>query len=94
MLQSAHPSLSNKCHVVEVEQINSEANEDVELIIPDDEKAGKTAKHPKWGRLRSLLPKVAEQSKAKTSVVNPGLVNITDELIGGGLSSLMLGFHL
>lgn len=49
---------------------------------------------PKWGRLRSLLPHIASQaSKTPTpgaSVVSH-TVNITDELIAGGLSTLMLG---
>ncbi|KAL0066150.1 Phospholipase D1 [Marasmius tenuissimus] len=47
----------------------------------------------KWGRLRSLLPQVAAQHGAPQgpqSVVAPNAVNITDELIAGGLSTLML----
>ncbi|KAJ7459722.1 phospholipase D [Mycena latifolia] len=54
----------------------------------------KTRTAPKWGRLRSLLPHIASQgSKAVTpgpSAVTPHAVNITDELIAGGLSTLML----
>ncbi|KAJ7069910.1 phospholipase D, partial [Mycena amicta] len=48
---------------------------------------------PKWGRLRSLLPHIASQAKPETpgpSTVTPTAVNITDELIAGGLSTLML----
>ncbi|KAF7314305.1 Phospholipase [Mycena kentingensis (nom. inval.)] len=48
---------------------------------------------PKWGRLRSLLPNIANQAKVETpglSTVAPAAVNITDELIAGGLSALML----
>ncbi|KAI0324905.1 phospholipase D [Cubamyces sp. BRFM 1775] len=48
---------------------------------------------PKWGRLRSLIPHIASQAKAQTpapsTVVSPN-VNITDELITGGLATLML----
>ncbi|KAJ7254329.1 hypothetical protein B0H12DRAFT_1202294 [Mycena haematopus] len=50
---------------------------------------------PKWGRLRSLIPHIASQSNEKgatpepSAVVSP-TVNITDELITGGLSTLML----
>ncbi|KAJ7696033.1 phospholipase D [Mycena rosella] len=54
----------------------------------------KTKTAPKWGRLRSLIPHIASQaSKASTpgpSAVTPHAVNITDELIAGGLSTLML----
>ena len=47
---------------------------------------------PKWGRLRSLLPHIAGQAKAhpQPSVVTPAHVNITDELITGGLATLMM----
>ncbi|KAJ6557347.1 phospholipase D [Mycena vulgaris] len=50
---------------------------------------------PKWGRLRSLLPHIASQASGKAttpgpSAVTPHSVNITDELIAGGLSTLML----
>lgn len=52
--------------------------------------------HVKWGRLRSLLPNIAGQSHAVLatpghSSVTPLAVNITDELITGGLSGLVLG---
>ncbi|KAI0263930.1 phospholipase D [Gloeopeniophorella convolvens] len=46
-----------------------------------------------WGRLRFLIPHVASQATKEppsSSVVTPGGVNITDELIVGGLSTLML----
>ena len=49
---------------------------------------------PKWNRLRSLLPIVAQQSKeskgAGQAAISAQSVNITDELITGGLSALML----
>jgi phospholipase D1/2 len=47
----------------------------------------------KWGRLRSLLPHIASQGaqmSMPTSAVTPHTVNITDELISGGLAGLML----
>ncbi|EGO24033.1 hypothetical protein SERLADRAFT_362129 [Serpula lacrymans var. lacrymans S7.9] len=48
----------------------------------------------KWGRLRSLLPNVISHTvstqTATHSVITPHHVNITDELITGGLSTLML----
>lgn len=47
----------------------------------------------KWGRLKSLLPHVASQTQQSTpgaSAVTSHTVNITDELIAGGLSTLML----
>ena len=45
-----------------------------------------------WGRLRSLLPSVSQaiQSPTTPSAVTSYRVNITDELITGGLSTLML----
>jgi phospholipase D1/2 len=46
----------------------------------------------KWGRLRSLLPQIIHHDTSVTSgpsVISPS-VNITDELITGGLSTLML----
>jgi len=51
---------------------------------------------PKWGRLRSLLPTVITQSHSQTSQAGGSSalaqqsVNITDELIAGGLATLML----
>ncbi|KAF9267545.1 phospholipase D [Marasmius fiardii PR-910] len=47
----------------------------------------------RWGRLRSLIPQVAAQStapQAPENMVTSHMVNITDELITGGLSTLML----
>ncbi|KAJ3937597.1 MAG: hypothetical protein NXY57DRAFT_1089628 [Lentinula lateritia] len=47
----------------------------------------------KWGRLRSLLPQIANQNPSAgpgPSAVTSSAVNITDELITGGLSTLML----
>lgn len=55
---------------------------------------GKTPVTPKWNRLRSLIPTIAhhgkEQARAGQTAVQGGVVNITDELITGGLSTLML----
>ena len=50
---------------------------------------------PKWGRLRSLLPAVITHNRSQSqqpgsSALAPHSVNITDELIAGGLSALML----
>jgi phospholipase D1/2 len=49
---------------------------------------------PKWNRLRSLIPAIAqqrrEQSNKGPSAVVSQSVNITDELMVGGLSTLML----
>ncbi|KAH8114370.1 phospholipase D [Phellopilus nigrolimitatus] len=51
---------------------------------------------PRWGRLRSLLPQIVQQAKDSGDVqqgqtaVQSQAVNITDELITGGLSALML----
>ena len=51
---------------------------------------------PKWGRLRSLLPAVITQGHSQSSqtggssALAQNSVNITDELIAGGLSTLML----
>lgn len=46
----------------------------------------------KWSRLRTLLPRVASQARHGpiSSTVAPTGVNVTDELIAGGLSTLML----
>lgn len=50
----------------------------------------------KWGRLRSLLPAVITQSRSQasqaggSSAIAQHGVNITDELIAGGLATLML----
>lgn len=47
----------------------------------------------KWNRLRSLIPNVVSNAHTAlnaTSAVTPNTVNITDELISGGLSTLML----
>ncbi|PFH53919.1 hypothetical protein AMATHDRAFT_72945 [Amanita thiersii Skay4041] len=46
----------------------------------------------KWGRLRSLLPHLVQHAQPTPgpSAVAPNSVNMTDELITGGLSTLML----
>lgn len=53
-------------------------------------KSGSTT--AKWNRLRFLIPTVTSQAhkEAQSSTVAPTGVNITDELIAGGLSTLML----
>lgn len=53
---------------------------------PEKSKAGKI----KWGRLRSLIPNQMPVQPPQPSVVTSNAVNITDELIAGGLSTLML----
>ncbi|KZT64620.1 phospholipase D [Daedalea quercina L-15889] len=46
---------------------------------------------PRWNRLRSLIPQIAGRHQARqASTVAPQSVNITDELIAGGLSALVL----
>jgi phospholipase D1/2 len=52
-------------------------------------------RHSGWSRLRSLLPQIVDKGRLSTvpeqEPVHCTSVNITDELIGGGLSALMLG---
>ncbi|EIN12579.1 phospholipase D [Punctularia strigosozonata HHB-11173 SS5] len=45
---------------------------------------------PRWQRLRSLLPSIVPPRTPGPSVVTPHNVNITDELMAGGLSTIML----
>ena len=51
--------------------------------------------HSGWKRLKSLLPQIVDKGHLSTvpeqGSVHCTSVNITDELIGGGLSALMLG---
>lgn len=59
--------------------------------MKNDSKSGSGA--PRWARLRSLLPHITKQSPSPQpgpSAVVSQSVNITDELITGGLSTLML----
>ncbi|KIK69659.1 hypothetical protein GYMLUDRAFT_992337 [Collybiopsis luxurians FD-317 M1] len=59
-------------------------------LPPLDHQKGSRAK---WGRLRSLIPQLASQNPSPghgPSAVTSQAVNITDELITGGLSTLML----
>ncbi|KAI0632459.1 phospholipase D [Trametes polyzona] len=61
--------------------------------MPHIDREGRSPAAPKWGRLRSLIPHIASQAKAQAptpSAVVPPSVNITDELITGGLATLML----
>jgi len=62
----------------------------------DSKDKDKRISGPRWGRLRSLLPAAITHTHSQTSQT-PGStalaqrsVNITDELIAGGLSTLML----
>lgn len=58
------------------------------------DKPEKTTRGPaKWGRLRSLLPTIAGQNKSLPggqTAITPQNVNIADELLVGGLSTMML----
>ncbi|KAI0056534.1 phospholipase D [Artomyces pyxidatus] len=58
----------------------------------DKDESGGKSPQTKWNRLRFLLPHVASQvtKEPLSSAVTPVGVNITDELISGGLSTLML----
>ena len=62
----------------------------------DSKDKDKRISGPRWGRLRSLLPTVITHSHSHTSQAGGSSalaqhsVNITDELITGGLSALML----
>ncbi|TFK81830.1 phospholipase D [Polyporus arcularius HHB13444] len=61
--------------------------------MPHIQREAKSPSTPKWGRLKSLLPHIAGQAKTHPpalSAVTPSNVNITDELITGGLATLML----
>ncbi|RPD77444.1 phospholipase D [Lentinus tigrinus ALCF2SS1-7] len=61
--------------------------------MPHMQSEAKSPSTPKWSRLRSLLPHIAGQAKAHpppSAAVAPANVNITDELITGGLATLML----
>ena len=55
---------------------------------------GRYSAGPRWNRLKSLLPHIAAQGRdhapPQASEVVSASVNITDELITGGLSTLML----
>jgi phospholipase D1/2 len=58
-----------------------------------DQEKRKPAIQSKWSRLRSLLPHVASQATQQLpgpSVIAGNSINITDELLAGGLSTLML----
>ncbi|KIJ64492.1 hypothetical protein HYDPIDRAFT_90375 [Hydnomerulius pinastri MD-312] len=60
---------------------------------PPPRSVKRSAGSAKWGKLRALIPTVIKQSPSSGpahSVVTPQEVNITDELITGGLSTLML----
>lgn len=56
----------------------------------DDQDKGTTLDHVGWARLRSLLPHRKESIPRGPSVIISNAVNIIDELITGGLSTLML----
>lgn len=62
--------------------------------LPHSKQEKTSRGHAKWAKLRSLLPLVANQGKAAASTgqtaINQQQVNITDELMIGGLSTVML----
>jgi phospholipase D1/2 len=61
--------------------------------VPHFKQEGRSSAAPGWSRLRSFLPSLAAQGRKQThgpSAVVSQSVNITDELIAGGLSSLLL----
>ncbi|TCD69038.1 Phospholipase D1 [Steccherinum ochraceum] len=63
--------------------------------LPHMKSEQKGSPAPKWSRLKSLLPHIASQGRANAGTPGPSAVisnsvNITDELIAGGLSTLML----
>lgn len=64
---------------------------------PSDSPKTPSAANAKWSRLRALLPHLVQQHDGGGEAIDPGpsavtspTVNITDELITGGLSTLML----
>ncbi|GJE88360.1 phospholipase D1 [Phanerochaete sordida] len=64
--------------------------------LPHFRQEGKPNGALKWNRLRSFLPSLAQQGRDTApgpSVVVPQSVNITDELLAGGLSALLLRLH-
>lgn len=60
--------------------------------VPDSSVRASRPGHAKWKRLRSLIPHVVEKEQPVSGkvAVSPNAVNITDELMTGGLSALML----
>ncbi|KAL1715411.1 hypothetical protein EV715DRAFT_256257 [Schizophyllum commune] len=60
--------------------------------VPDSSPRTSRAGHAKWKRLRSLIPHVVDKAQPASGqiAVAPQAVNITDELMTGGLSALML----
>lgn len=76
-----------------VERIRPRHSHSMPHISRSSEGTGRPSAAPKWNRLRSLLPQLAGQSRTNAqhaSAVVPQSVNITDELIAGGLSALVL----
>lgn len=66
----------------------------MQIGIPPFQSTDKT-RSPKWGRLRSLLPSIIHHGGSapvspEHSAVVPQAVNIADELVTGGLSTLLL----
>ncbi|KAI0755244.1 phospholipase D [Daedaleopsis nitida] len=58
--------------------------------MPHMQRESRTPTTPKWGRLKSLLPHIAAKAHhPPPSAVAPANVNITDELITGGLATLI-----
>lgn len=63
--------------------------------IKQDKPESRPSTAPRWNRIRSFLPSLAAQGRDQThapSAIISQSVNITDELISGGLSTLLLRF--
>lgn len=86
----AEPQASGEASTSERTRILSRQSRSMPHIKGDS----RSSTMPRWGRLRSLLPHIASQGSKTTQPgarsVIPHNVNITDELITGGLSTLML----
>jgi phospholipase D1/2 len=63
--------------------------------VPHASQGGSQGSRARWSRLRSLIPHIVNQDARQATTPGPSAVtsnsvNITDELITGGLSTLML----
>ncbi|CCL98409.1 uncharacterized protein FIBRA_00406 [Fibroporia radiculosa] len=70
-----------------------QARHSLSMSQSQDEGETKLNAAPRWNRIRSLIPQIVNQSKnphPSSSAVAPQSVNITDELMAGGLSALVL----
>ncbi|KAF9242554.1 phospholipase D [Melanogaster broomeanus] len=87
--QAEHTSTPQTTGFVEKDDLPSEEPQFQSHPRPTKPSGGSV----KWAKLRALLPSAIRQSPSSApthSVVTPQEVNITDELIAGGLSTLML----